>query len=690
MKIFEHNEIKLCAADNGRIFILSADDNTEPAYDENAPFELCISGGERVRLNKEECLFEGAEKCGDTVRLTYNCIKYSVRIIVSLTFVPDSSVVVQENSIVNYGPGSRLVTEFSSLFADGIAAGGAEWYKKNISFHMCRTKWQTEGQWKEFDSEKLSLQPSTLHCWEKGYYDLRSVGSWSTGAGYYPCVIAEDKTDGKVWFAEIEGSHNWLIRISSCGAYDGSRLAFEATGCDETNGSWHYELKSGEEYKAPRAFFGTVKGGFEEAVYELNKFKRYDSLVKYESGFTPVAFNDYMDCIWGGQKNDAILPLIKAAAETGCEIFCIDGGWCTNKNGDGLGDYIAKENCSIRELAAQISRSGMTPGIWLEFDACNDTAYGFKPEADWVLKRYGRCIGDYGRHFYNFCNEEVRKYLKCIVKELYDMGFRYIKNDYNQSTGIGCTNTYDGDSPTEGLIRNNAAFLNFIDELYGEFPGLVIENCGSGAMRADNSMLRHFALQSTSDQELYYNNPSIIMGSLAYMPPEKAGIWSYPYPVMLDECTDFTLTEEYRKAMADGRQTVFNMVNAMNGVLYLSGRIDLCDEKNINYIKQAIEIYKDIRRYIPKSRPIYPMGMCAINEKKLTCAGLISDKRLLLSVWNITDDEAERDICLGKYIKNAVLKRVYTSDGNSAALDGVKLGVKMKSMSALFAEFVIE
>lgn len=696
MKTFEHNGIKLSVADNGKLFVMNADNDIQYEKNEDAPFELCISGGEKVRLNSEECIFEGAEKCGDRATLTYNCKKYSLKIIVTLVFVPDSSVVIEENTVINYGDKPQLLTKFSSCRIDNIAAGGGEWYEKNIRFHICMTKWQTEGQWKEFNAVQLGLLPATTHCWEQGHFDMRSIGSWSTGAGYYPCVIAEDKTKGKVWFMETEGSHNWMIRISSYGAYKDNRLTFEASGCDESNGVWFYELKPGEYYKAPRAFFGIAYGNFEDAVCELNRFKRYDSLVKYENGLPPVAFNDYMDCIWGKQEDGRIITLIKAAAEVGCELFCIDGGWCRNKNGEGLGDYIAKEenfkNHSLKEMAGIISEHGMIPGIWLELDACHDTAFGFKPEEDWVLKRYGRCIGDYGRCFYNFCNKDVRAYLKGIIKELYEMGFKYIKNDYNQSTGIGCVNNYDGNSPAEGLIRNNAAFLSFIDELYEEFPGLVIENCGSGAMRADNSMLRHFALQSTSDQELYYNNPSIVMGSLAYMPPEKAGIWSYPYPVMLDELNDFNMTDEYRTSMADGRQTVFNMVNALNGVLYLSGRIDLCDEKNFSYVKQAVEVYKEIRGFIPISRPVYPLGMCAINERKVAALGLLSEDRLLLSVWNLTDGAAEKNISLEKYIsgKEVVLESVYTSEGNSAELTDNGIYVKTDKMSALFAEIIIK
>lgn len=692
MKTYLHKGMKLLIADNGRLFICGEERDMQNPSGDIAPFELRILGGEKARLNGNNCRFGGVEEQGDKLVLKYNCVRESLMVTVTLSLAENSSVILQENSITNYGDTPKLLTSFSSSFVDGIAAGNKKFYEKEILFHICNTKWQAEGQWREFDADTLGLLPATTHSWEQAHFDMLSFGSWSTGTGYYPCVIVEDKTDNRAWFMETEGSQSWMMRISSHGDYNSITLALESTGCDESCGGWHYELKPGEEYTAPRAYFGTVKGGFEEAVCELNEFKRADSLVKYEKGFPPVAFNDYMDCIWGEQWDNKILPLIDKAAEVGCELFCIDGGWCKNQNGPGLGDYIAKEdhfaNYSLEELANIIKGKGMIPGIWLELDACNDTAFGFKPGEDWIIKRYGRCVGENGRHFYNFCNKDVREYLKGIIKNLYDKGYRYIKNDYNQTTGIGCTNNYDGDSPAEGLIRNNAAFLSFIDELYVEFPGLVIENCGSGGMREDNSMLRHFALQSTSDQELYDNNPSIVMGSLALMPPEKAGIWSYPYPAMIDERLTFAVTDEYRSRMADGRQTVFNMVNAMNGVLYLSGRIDLCDEKNIGYIKEAIKFYKDIRRSITLSHPIYPLGMCTMNAKKLTCLGLLSDDKLLLSVWNMTDVASENSISLKKYTngKNVSLKRVYTSDGNAAQLDDNGLSVKLEGMSAMFIE----
>ena len=58
-------------------------------------------------------------------------------------------------------------------------------------------------------------------------------------------------------------------------------------------------------------------------------------------------------------------------------------------------------------------------------------------------------------------------------------------------------------------------------------------------------------------------------------------------------------TKEYRKEREDGEETIFNMVNGMLGCMYLSGRIDEADENNQKLIKQGVETYKKIRKYIP-------------------------------------------------------------------------------------------
>ncbi len=328
----------------------------------------------------------------------------------------------------------------------------------------------------------------------------------------------------------------------------------------------------------------------------------------------------------------------------------------------------------------------------LSLEACNETAFGYNMDEDSILKRYDVKINGW-RSFYNFSNPKVREYLTGKVEALYNIGFRFIKNDYNASIGIGATNNYDGDSPAEGAIVNANTFYSFVESLYEKFPDLVIENCGSGALRCDNKMLRRCYLQSTSDQEFYYNNPSIVMGSMAVMPSEKAGIWSYPYPAMYPyvngEYVPFAPDSEYYDRMKDGKETAFNMVTAMTGYLYLSGRIEFCDEKNFALVKEAVDFYKNIRKYISVSRPAFPLGMVGINEKKTAALGLLSENKLLLAVWNLTDEEKTVELPLEEYINSEiVVDSVYPAKAKYSVSDRT-VSLKLSSLEAVYIEITI-
>ena len=646
--IYPNGKFTVCSKENSNLFYSKNPNNT-------SNFEINICG---EKLNLDAIKYTGLKKNDGGIELSYECKKYNFQIVTKLEFSDKSNTVIQTNKVKNNGVEPIKLTRFSSALIEDITYGqDVPWYKnQDITVNICHSKWQGEGQWKQYSLSELGIYPTTIHGNERESYKINSVGSWST-ANFYPLVIIEDKRYGFTWFMETEGSHNWYIKIFAYGGYNSQGLGLEASSCDEANG-WYYDLKPGEEYSAERAFFGAVSGKFEDAVADLLVFKRSDSTVGFRDCELPVVFNDYMNCVWNIQDPKLILPLVDKASEAGCEVFCIDGGWCENHNGaPGKGDWLPKNKyydlSGLKKIADYIKQKNMIPGIWLELESCQNTAYGYSMENDSILKRYDTAIGGW-MGFYNFSNPNVCKYLTNKIEALYNIGFRFVKNDYNASIGIGATNNYDGESPAEGAIVNANAFYDFVDSLYEKFPDIIIENCGSGALRCDNKMLRRCSLQSTSDQEFYYNNPSIAMGSMANMPPEKAGIWAYPYPAAYPyvngEYVPFAPDNEYSEKMTDGKETVFNMVTAMTGYLYLSGRIDYCDENNFAFIKEAIDFYKRIRRYIPVSRPIFPIGMIGINEKKTAALGLLSNGKLLLAVWNITEAKKTVMVPLENYI----------------------------------------
>lgn len=686
--IYPNGKFTLCTAENAE-YLAGLTPDSAPN------FELTLAGGKKLTLG-ENLHFSGASATENGCTLTYTCPQYALEITTVLETVAETDVVVQTNHVKSIGASAVTLTSFSSASLENIADyGDMPWYQNgDISVYICHSKWQGEGQWRRYTPSQLNLLPVGIHPMECGRYFIRSIGSWST-VNFYPLVMVEDRLHRKTWFMETEGSHSWFIRFTAAGGYTQPNLSVAASGCDESNGDWYYVLKPNEAYTAERAFFGLANGFFEDAVAELTAFKRLDSSVRFDGGVLPLVFNDYMNCIWAQQDPAHLYPLIDKAAEVGAEVFCIDGGWCEKANGkSGLGDWLPQHAYydwdGLKKIADYIRAKNMVAGIWLELDSCDKDAYGATLDENAVLKRHGAAFGDVLT--YNFANKKVCEYLTARVGALYEAGFRFIKNDYNHTIDIGATNNHDGNSPAEGGIVAANSFYAFVDSLYARFPDLIIENCGSGALRSDNKMLRRCYLQSTSDQEHYFNNPSIVMGSAAIMPPEKAGIWSFPYPSVFpyDECGNyipFAPDADYVAKMADGKETVFNMVTAMAGFLYLSGRIDVCDEKNFALIQEGVRFYKKIREFIPRSRPIYPLGLASIGEKACTAMGLLSESKLLLAVWNMADVPATLSVPLARYLKAPLRTPNVYPQGASFETRGREVLVPLAPNSAAYLAF---
>ncbi len=586
------------------------------------------------------------EKCGDLYVNASKKDEYDLQVSVKTEFFDGSGAVRQINTVTNNGNKDVVLTYFSSAYmqtAHGIVA-------------VDGNRWQAEGQWNYFTFAQCGLVPSTMHEGERlKTYRIDSVGTWST-SNYYPLTMVIGD-DGYTYYMELEcGACNWSLTHIATGGINTPKYYLEGSCADEQSGGWFYVLKPGESYTTLSAVYGKVKGGFEEAISELLAYRRASSLTAFENSTVPVVFNDYMNCLWARPTDKKLIPLIDAASDIGCEYFCIDAGWQKNAGKNGTlsgsrnGDWIINEELfgelGLGGIFEYMNKKGLKPGLWFELDNVNPNAAAYGLDDDCVLRFCGRKF-DYS--FFNFKNEKVRKHLHARIDELYALGMRYIKNDYNETTGMGCD---DGElSHAEGIVRNYEAFLSFIDEVRRKHPDLIIENCGSGALRADNGTLKHFHLQSTSDQEIYSFYPSIITGSSVQYAPEKAGIWSYPFPVLYSEKDSPVFDESYYARFADGEETAFNMINGMCGALYQSGRIDKADEKNLELIKEGIKAYKKIRKDIPTSHPILPTGTFLIGEKGFASFGLENtDKnRAYLAVWRIGASNDTVKIDLSKY-----------------------------------------
>lgn len=559
-----------------------------------------------------------------------------------------------ENTVVNDGELPLKLIQVSSLLISGLNRGGSRpwWDKERFLVHFCRSAWQGEMQWQTAVLTELGVYPASNHA-NTSAAVFASVGSMSTSQ-FYPLILIEDLELGCIHYFELEGAHSYRFEIGVRTEEEGELLYLEGNSAFFHQDGFRKTLEPGGRFVAARGVYGTVKGGFQEAVRALTEYKRRTSPARFAEK-PPVVFNEYMNCIWTDPTKQNLLPNIDAAAEAGAEIYCIDAGWYQTPGSreQCCGDW---EWCDARfgrdgflGILDYIRQKGMLPGVWLEVENCGARSRAYREMRDCLLRRNGEILGG-ERAFFDFSLEKTRRYMMGVIDRLYAAGVRYIKNDYNQTIGFGADG---GEYPGEKLRASIHGFYQFIDAVRLKYPALILENCSSGAMRADHETLRRFSLQSISDQECCFLNPSIVSGSHACYPPEKAGIWAYPYPMPWEE--RHGICEAYLSAVSarfqDGEETVFNMVCGMFGVMYLSGRIEFADRFNKSLICEAVETYKSIRRYIPEAVPCFFPKPFGIEEEGIFALGLYhaQSRTLLLGVFRIGGDEREKEYDLSAY-----------------------------------------
>ncbi len=565
----------------------------------------------------------------------------------------------QYNEIRNTAEDEKLLINATSAVLAFPYKGIIPWNdSRRFRLHVCKAAWSAEAQWHEGSLTDFGLTP--IRQLEKGIQGpgrirIAGEGSWSTGR-YYPLVILEDMEKGEAFFMEHEGGVSWEITIG----FEQDRLVLCCGSANIHMDGFCARLSGQKGFVTTAAVYGKVQGGFDEAVRELTGYKRAVSARRWKDGRPPVCYNPFMGGIYGKPNEQNMKRLIPAAAKLGCEIFCMDAGWFREPGAETApGDYTPCDHIFGKEglagIIAMIKENGMLPGLWFELEAAGEETALVKQEEAAMLRRNGKTVSA-ERGFFDLSNPRVREHLLSAVDRVYRLGVRYIKNDYNNATGIGT-----GLSPADynaNERRRDKAVCDLIDELYRRYPDIIIENCGSGGMREDNGTLSHFHIQSTSDQEMYYNYASIAAATNALMPPEKAGNWANPYFLGEGEYEEFDRggdTKALIERNSDGEATIFSMVNGMAGVPMISGRIDYLDGRNLALAKEAVDCYKRIREVLAGSYAVYPTGMELIGNHAYITMGLRNEAgtQLYLFVWKVDAREDEVTIDLSGYIRDS-------------------------------------
>jgi len=538
-------------------------------------------------------------------------------------------------TVENTGSAPVLLEYVSSFALAGISREGGQPWGEKMRLHSADNAWCGECQWRSGPLRDWGLSPVYPARGGSGFglgrVSVSSLGTWST-QGNLPLGALENTETGQTHFWQIEHNGSWHWEVGDLARELYVRLA-EPTWRE---GHWSRTLSPGEDFTSVPATFGRVPGGLPEALRVLTQTRRLIRRPHPDMEALPVIFNDYMNCLFGDPTTETLAPVIRAAAAVGSEYFVIDAGWYAERGRswwDTVGEWqpsATRFPGGLGEVMDAIRAVGMIPGLWLEIEVMgvHCPVASELPDA-WFFQREGRRVIDHGRHQLDFRNPAVRAHAHGVVNRLVrDFGIGYLKMDYNINAGPGTD--AGADSPGDGLLGHNRAYLRWVEEVFDAHPRLVIENCSSGGLRLDYAQLALHSIQSTSDQTDYRLNGLIAAASASAVTPEQAAVWSYPLKDGSDE------------------ETIFNMVNSLLLRVHQSGRLHEISPRRLALVQEGIAVHKALRHHLPKALPFWPLGLPRLGDG-WAAFGLDARTVSYLAVWRLDGKPKTQSLVLPQW-----------------------------------------
>jgi alpha-galactosidase len=520
-----------------------------------------------------------------------------------------------EVTLRNEGAGALRLESVTSLALGGLTGVDPD----TADLLWADNDWLAEFRWQRRPLRAAAPQLSgrVRYGYGKGSFTVAGQGTWSS-CGHLPMGALADRASGRVWVWQVE--HNgggWRWECSD--RHDTACLAL--SGPTEGDHGWRHPLEPGGEFRAvPVAL--ALGDGLDDAFGALTRYRRAARRPHPDHDHLPVIFNDYMNCLMGDPTTAKLLPLVDAAADAGAEYFVIDAGWYDDSAGwwDGVGEWQPSTTRfpgprGIHEVLDRIRARGMVPGLWLEPEVVGvrSPVASALPEAAF-FRRDGVRVVETGRYQLDLRHPAARAHLDTVVDRLVgEWGVGYLKLDHNIDAGSGTTSR-PGEVPAAGALGHHRAHLEWLDGVLDRHPHLVLEDCASGGMRADQALLSRMQLLSTSDQQNLLRYAPIAAAAPTAVTPEQGAVWAYPQP---DDTPD---------------EVAFTLASALLGRIHLSGQLVDLGPPARALVHEAVTVYRDLRADLPGALPVWPLGLPAWDDPWVALA-LRTPSATYLTAW---------------------------------------------------------
>ncbi|MEM1213592.1 MAG: glycoside hydrolase family 36 protein [Planctomycetota bacterium] len=485
----------------------------------------------------------------------------------------DRGYVVSHARVTNDGDTPLRIEFLSSFCLGGLSPFAEDDASGRLLLHRFRSSWAAEGRLVSDTLEDLQLERSWLGP-NPPVMRFGALGS-RPATGFFPMLAVEDTAAGVTWGVALDAPASWqmqLQRVDDTVSVDGGIA-------DREFGQWFVDLAPGESLDAPAAALSVVSGGVDEAMGELVRWQEDRRPFRAAEEGLPVCFNEFCTT-WANPTHDRCIKLADAAKGL-AKYFVIDAGWFISakdgeKSGNVHGDWVPSPEHfagDMKVVADAIRQRGLVPGLWFEYENAGKDSLAYDRLAQHMLKRDGMAIDTGLRTFFDMRDPKALEHLRrCVIDQLRNGGYGYLKIDYNASVGVTC----DGPEPSGGESLRQQALASqwFVEEIGRALPDLVIENCASGGHRLEPALQARCSLGSFSDAHENPEIPIIAANLQRLIAPSQSLIWA-------------TLRET-----DNATRLIYSMAATFLGRVCLSGDIDRLDADQRGIVEQAIALYQ--------------------------------------------------------------------------------------------------
>lgn len=448
---------------------------------------------------------------------------------------------------------------------------------------------------------------------------LSSEGGYPSSRGM-PFFFVENETAGAGIYIAMGWTGNWKTTVETDASLNTLRVRGGMPNI-------RIKLRPGEEISGPTVLMGYYQGQLADGANVLRRLIR-DEYTPSVSGRPLVAPIMYTTWFHVGAELDEKMAhaLVDAAANVGQEIFEVDAGWyqgtpyspywdmrntwpaISHSLGNWeLGEERSRFPSGLEGLADYVRSKGMKFGLWFEPERAGPDSFLAKEHPDWILRNETKW------RMVDFGNPEVQDYFSRILdRYIRTLKLAYIRWDCNLHDISDFWAMKDGpDRRGMSEIRHIEGIRRVEQFVRDRHPEVILESCASGGRRIDLATLQNRHTVWISDATAGASIIRFHLEGLNYLLPGSRQLVAFAPRERDFAKPDFVFPD-------------IDCQCCFAGAFGTAGKLHLWPEAMKRRMRQHVEVYKKLRRYlvedfyllIPQSQTLNTWAAWQFNDRQ--------------------------------------------------------------------------